>query len=115
MVHQLWYEYGNTFGMRYLFEQRGDGLAMHQHPAGEEHNCWVLRGAVRVSAPGWPGIVVTAPTNIEILPPRHEIVALEPGTECLNLYKNGKPVGYAEMPEEEHRTQFETRPLENPL
>lgn len=117
---QRWYEFGNTFGMRYLFEGRGDGLAMHRHPQGQEHNVIVLRGAIQVTGKNEagqlsPGIRVDAPAIIDILPEWHEIVALEPGTELLNIYKSGKPPEYEGLPESEKNVLAETRPLENPL
>ncbi len=116
MILQSWYEYGNTFGMHYLFDQRGDGLAMHTHPPGEEHNVIVLRGSVQITGRGVNGALrLEAPTTIDELPEYHEITALEPQTELLNIYKNGKPASYVGLPESEKSVRFESRPLENPL
>lgn len=115
MIQQRWYEFGNTFGMRYLFEERGDGLAMHRHDPSDEHNVIVLKGSIHVSSRGWDGIEVSAPMIINVLPEWHEIVALEPGTELLNIYKNGKPASFDALPEHEKVTRFETRPLEHPI
>lgn len=119
MIRQAWYEYGDVFALRILFDQRGEGLAMHKHPPGHEHSVMVLRGSVRLSTRAsecvWPGTDVAAPCIIDVLPEWHEITALEPGTELFNLYKHGKPAEYAELPDSEKDVRFESRPLENPL
>jgi hypothetical protein len=116
MVRQSWFEYGKTFGMRYRFDKRGDGLAMHKHPPDQDHNVIVLRGAVQITG-RIEGVCAeaSAPAIIETLPEWHEIVALEPSTELLNLYKHGKPAGYELLPDSEKDVTFETRQLESPL
>ena len=116
MIRQTWLEYGTCFGMRYLFENRGDGLAMHEHPDGQEHNVIVLKGAILVTARDtWMRLPVHAPAIIDELPRWHELTALEPETELLNLYKHGMPAEYRALPDSERCTTFESRPLENPL
>jgi quercetin dioxygenase-like cupin family protein len=117
MVRQSWFEYGNTFGMRYLFEKRGDGLSMHKHPPDQDHNVIVLRGAIQVTGRNDNSgpTKAAAPAIIEILPKWHELVALEPGTELLNLYRHGKPAGYELLPDSEKDVTFETKQLESPL
>lgn len=107
MIHQRWYECGKIFGMRYVFDERGEGLAMHRHPPAHEHTVIVLKGVIQIrgvneadgSISG--GILVQAPCLVDILPEQHELVAVEPGTELLNLYKNGKPSEYEGLPESE--------------
>ncbi len=116
MSRQRWYEFGATFGMRYLFDERGDGLAMHAHPPGEEHNVIVLRGSIQITGRGGNAAIrAQAPAVIDELPEYHEITALEPRTELLNIYKNGKPHEYESLPDVEKDVVFKTRPLENPL
>lgn len=116
MIRQRWFEYGGVFGLRYVFDRRGEGLAMHEHQPGHEHNVIVLRGSVLITARDsvlrYP---VHAPSIIEELPHWHELTALEDGTELLNLYANGMPAEYRNLAPSERSTTFASRPLENPL
>lgn len=106
MINQRWYEFGTVFGMRYLFDEIGDGLEFHKHLPAHEHSVIVLRGLLRIRGRNEdggisPGIMVKAPAIIDILPDEHELVAMESRTEILNLYKYGKPPEYDNLPESE--------------
>lgn len=116
MIRQCWYERGAIFGMRYLFTDRGEGLPMHHHRPEEEHTVIVLKGAIRITSRGTVlRKDVPAPAIIDILPELHELVALEPGTELLNLYIHGKPADYIGLPDAEKNVLLEGGALENPL
>lgn len=113
MIHQRWYEFGTVFGIRYLFDRVGEGLAKHKHPTSQEHNVIILRGSIQVS--GWSEefpealpfrLRVNAPAIVEI-PETHELTALEAGTEILNLNKYGKPPEYDNLPEAEKDVVYE--------
>lgn len=111
MIHQRWYEFGTVFGMRYLFDKIGEGLALHKHSSQHEHNVLVLKGTIFVRGKDMSGLVVKAPAIIDILPDEHELVAMEDSTELLNLYKYGKPPEYDNLPEAEKSVSMECESL----
>jgi quercetin dioxygenase-like cupin family protein len=110
------YRSGNLAGQVYLFPKRGDGIPMHEHLDGSDHNVIVLRGAVRVYGPERIYEVelnVGSVYEFNFNGP-HEIMALVDGTELLNLYLNGLPPGYANIAPE-HLSGEIDRPLKHPL
>lgn len=116
MINQRWYEFGTVCGLRYLFDKRGEGLEFHSHPVSQEHNVIILKGTLRVRGMGDDGvasvpITVDAPAIIDILPDVHELVALEDGTEILNIYKYGRPPEYDNLPESEKSASLECESL----
>lgn len=116
MIRQRWYEFGTVFGLRYLFDNRGEGLEFHSHPVSQEHNVILLKGSLRVRGMGEDGVAsvgvpISAPSIIDILPATHELVALEDGTEILNLYKYGKPPEYDNLPDSEKSACIECESL----
>lgn len=97
------YRNKNICGTQYEFTKRGDGIPMHSHKLVPEyeHNVIVLAGSIQVYGPnkkwslfGYPGDVIDFSTNVDM----HEIAALEDNTKILNLYTNGTPVKFNDMP-----------------
>lgn len=119
MIRQRWFEYGRAFGLYYNFERAGEGLPMHSHVGDRaygEHNVILIAGELRIiGRPPQMDCDFAAPSIINDLPTEHELIALEPGTEILNLFKHGKPAHYAELPASERDVTFESQPLTCPL
>lgn len=93
---------GDCFGHYYNFQRAGDGLQMHQHTYGHEHNIIVLVGSVRIygeNGPneGWCKVLQAGDVfdiDSDII---HEVQALEDNTLTLNLYLHGFPIEYVSL------------------
>ena len=66
---------GDLFGFVIEFAGRGDGIAMHKHPAPFAHRIEVLAGSVLVyGAAGPPGVTLEAGAIFDVEPDQpHEI------------------------------------------
>lgn len=96
------YDKDGQFGTHYLFDYVGDGIRMHSHAARTSwHDTTCVKG--RVAIYGDEIDVVLEPgQRAEYKSYRmHEIAALEPGTEIVNVLVFGKPEGYVDVPAEE--------------
>lgn len=94
------YTSGKVCGLRYRFHAAGDQIPMHQHVYRElEHNVIVTRGSILLILNGMKtehraGEILDFDSRID-----HQIVALEDGTETLNLFLQGEPQGYDALPD----------------
>lgn len=70
------------------FPDVGDTLPMHNHGEDTVHITIVSRGSMRIHGDGWE-IIAKAGDIIDWEPgKRHEFVALEPNSRCVNIPKN---------------------------
>lgn len=103
MTRFFLYHSGRLFGTRYLFEQTGDGIPMHSHPAITDHNIIVLNGTVEIYGPRkfWSRTRHAGSVFDFDQGGAHEIRALTDGAEILNLYLQGMPDEYRHIPVED--------------
>lgn len=93
------YEDGDLFGVVYTFAEAGHGIGMHDHRGRDDHhNIIVLRGAVMVYGPDQSWRRHLKQGAIMAMDPKahnpHEVLALEPGTQTLHLYTQGRPSAF---------------------
>jgi len=70
------------------FPDVGDTLPMHNHGEDTVHITIVSRGLIRIYGDGWE-MIAKAGDIIDWEPgKRHEFVALEPNSRCVNIPKN---------------------------
>lgn len=70
------------------FNEIGDILPMHNHGEDTVHITIVSRGSMRIQGDGWE-MIAKAGDIIDWEPgKRHEFVALEPNSRCVNIPKN---------------------------
>lgn len=88
------------YGTHYLLDKIGDGIGMHSHvPVGARHDVRCLAGSVAVYGDGLDA-VLHAGERLAFKSYRlHEIAALEPATEIVNVLLNGPPPGYGGLDE----------------
>jgi quercetin dioxygenase-like cupin family protein len=110
------YRSGNLAGQRYWFPKRGDGIPMHEHRDGSDHNVIVLRGAVVVYGPDFANSMPLGAGSVWTFDfgGPHEIQAIEDDTEILNLYLNGIPADYAHVPPDQLSGEID-RPVRHSL
>ena len=120
MGQQSPYRSGKLFGLYYSFPKRGDGIAMHAHPAVElQHNITVLRGSVLVYGErgpdhGWRRVLGQGDIFDFDSDQPHEIAALEDNTLILNMNLHGMPAAYQGKSEDEFHGVTDT-PLKFPV
>jgi hypothetical protein len=105
MIRYEWYRSGSIFGIKYDMSE-GASLKRHAHGAETLHNVIVLEGGVIFDGAGFyrelfPGDVF----DFDGTQP-HEITALEGGATILNIFLNGIPEQYKELPTSEHAGEF---------
>jgi hypothetical protein len=121
MIHFTHLHLGGTFGILYRFPRRGDGLPLHSHGADTEHKIQCTSGRVRVTVKEPSGVLtrytLRAGGTLDSFDERapHEIMALEDGSSCLNVFKHGQPPGYASLPLTDREGSAELGPLTYPL
>lgn len=96
-----WYRSGRLFGIRYVLLV-GDAIPRHEHMEETLHNIIVLAGEVRLEFEVehqrlYAGEVI----DFDGTRP-HRIVGVAIKSVLLNLFLNGIPEGYAELPPSEH-------------
>jgi quercetin dioxygenase-like cupin family protein len=115
-VHQTHLALGaaGAFGILYRFDKRGQGLPMHSHPSETAHDVLCTGGTIAIILDGGISIRVPAGTlaKLENDQHRHEIVALEDGSSCINIFHNGRPGAYDALAPAERDSTVELRPLE---
>ena len=97
------------YGTHYLFDAVGEGIGMHAHvkPA-TWHDTRCLKGSVEIYGDGIEA-VLHAGERLDFPSYRqHELRALEPGTEIVNVFLNGLPDGYAGLTEADTRGAVES-------
>ena len=114
MITQDNYRSGDIYAIFYTFDAEGDGIAYHVHVPGQEHNVLCLKGKIAVYGDDWyrelePGDVLDLDCSR-----RHEIASLQVGSKIVNTYLHGIPEGYAELPDSELHTRYESKPLSTP-
>jgi quercetin dioxygenase-like cupin family protein len=101
-THFEHYKSGHVFGIRYRFDERGDGIPKHSHPPVLAHNIVIMRGSVLLTTDDEDYVCGPGVHDFDWSKP-HEISALEDHTEALHLFLNGQPEGYDSLPESELR------------
>ena len=89
--------------MYYIFPNRGDGIAMHDHTEDQKHNIIVLKGSIEVYGPNKTWSYTLGPGSIfDLLDEHHphELIALEDDTITMGMFIHGRPEGEY-LPEEE--------------
>lgn len=88
MLQQVLRNFGNLSLNIMDFQDVGDRLPMHNHAEDTVHITIVSRGSLRIHGDGWE-IIARAGDIIDWQPgKRHEFVALEPDSRCVNIPKN---------------------------
>lgn len=89
------WEQKGEYGTYYLFDEADDGIAMHAHVAPENwHDTRCLAGSVAIYGDGLDIILKAGETANFKSYRQHELRALEPRTEIVNVWLAGKPPGY---------------------
>lgn len=92
------WEVDSEYGTHYVFDRAGDGIPMHSHvnkPMWHFTRC--IKGSVRVYGDELD-TTLTEGQSAFFKPWRmHEILALEDGSEVVNVFNNGKPADYEGM------------------
>jgi quercetin dioxygenase-like cupin family protein len=80
--------FGNLRLKVFDFLETDDTLPMHNHDESSVHITIVARGSFRLHGDGWE-IIAKSGDIIDWEPgKRHEFVALEPNSRCVNIPKN---------------------------
>lgn len=103
MIQFEFYESGDLFGLRYLFTQAGDALPRHQHELDTAHNIIVLSGCVRFVSDSQICLLSAGEVFDFDGSQLHVIEAIESGSRILNLFLQGIPEGYAQLPQSERK------------
>jgi quercetin dioxygenase-like cupin family protein len=83
--------FGNLQVKVFDFPETDDTLPMHNHGEDTIHITIVSRGSMRIHGDGWE-MIAKAGDIIDWEPgKRHEFVALEPNSRCVNIPKNVLP------------------------
>lgn len=89
------------FGVRYTFDEIGDGIPRHSHDPETEHSVFVESGAVKVYGPHVRAYVYAGGLLRFDSSQPHEIMAIEPRTVIFNRFENGEPASYQDLPPHE--------------
>lgn len=109
MTHFEHYLSGNVFGIKYAFDVVGDGLPWHFHDATTAHNVCVLHGAVMIRFDD-EMVHLSAMDVYDFDGTRgHSITAVTPNSYILNLFLNGQPLVYRDLPPQELKGEFDVR------
>lgn len=120
MITQIHLTLRDRFGILYWFGKRGDGLPLHMHrgPTAElAHDVLCTSGRIKVTVETAIGTRVHqmgAGEQLALPNCPHEIAALEDGSSFIGILHNGRPKGYASLPESERRVSYEAGTLEYP-
>src|SRR5882672_3100278 len=101
------YHSGMVFGIKYTFDTVEDGLPWHTHTEIDTHNVCVLKGHVSIVFDTEIVYLDAGDTYDFDGARRHSIWAMTPGACILNLFLNGQPAGYRELPEHELKGEFD--------
>jgi quercetin dioxygenase-like cupin family protein len=103
MINFRWYRSGALFGMRYEMEQ-GDEIPQHVHDDSTLHNIIVLHGLVALHQGSEYRTLLMAGIvqDFDGRQP-HLIRCMSDRAVILNMFLNGIPPGYAELPASEHQ------------
>lgn len=83
------------YGVEYVFDNIGDGIAMHAHVQPELwHDTVCLRGAVEIYGDGVDALIEAGGVAKFKSHRAHEVRALEADTLIINRFLHGKPPGY---------------------
>lgn len=80
--------FGNLQVKVFDFPETDDTLPMHNHDEESIHITIVARGAFRLYGDGWEIIAKSGDVIDWEVGKRHEFVALEPNSRCVNILKN---------------------------
>lgn len=105
MIKYSFYQQGPIFGIQYEMDG-GRRLPMHSHDAWDAHNVTVLKGAVLFDGDGIRKVLVPGTVFEFDNSKSHEITAIAGGATILNIFKNGIPEQYKNLPASEHSGQF---------
>lgn len=75
----------------YDFEVEGDKLPLHNHGVADAHITIVARGSFKFLGDGWEMICKAGDIVNWDAGKRHEFVALEPDSRCVNIPKRQPP------------------------
>lgn len=101
MIRFNWYRSGALFGIRYQMDE-GDEIPQHVHDDTALHNIMVLHGMVALHAGEYRTLLMTGIVHDFDGSKPHKIVCQSDHAVILNLFLQGMPQGYAELPESEH-------------
>jgi quercetin dioxygenase-like cupin family protein len=88
MLQQQTQKFNNLRANILDFPETGDTLPMHNHDETSVHITIVARGSFHLHGDGWE-MIAKAGDIIDWEPgKRHEFVALEPNSRCVNIPKN---------------------------
>jgi hypothetical protein len=98
-VHFKPYETATEYGTHYRFDEAGEGIPMHSHVnMSMWHSTRCIAGRCEIYG-DIPAAILTAGETYKFKSYRlHELVALEPGTEIINVFTHGKPMDYIGVP-----------------
>jgi hypothetical protein len=106
MIYFDHYHSGQIFGIRYRFTEVGDAIPLHKHADELLHNVIVMKGSVGfVTAKGMRHLHAPMIFDFDGTIP-HELRCLTDEAEVINVFLNGIPVGYAELPEDQKHGVF---------
>lgn len=98
-VHFKPWETGGEYGAFYLLDLAGEGIGMHSHVNPEmRHSTRCLKGSCHIYGDGLDAVLKAGETLHFKSYRMHELVALEDGTELVNVFLNGKPASYEGLP-----------------
>lgn len=103
---------GNVFGIKYTFDEAGEGLPRHSHDAVTAHNVCVLRGKVSVLFDDEVKQLGAGDIYDFDGGRPHSIMALTANACILNLFLNGRPVEYEGLPAHELKGEFSIQDVE---
>ena len=88
MLKTITKDFSKLFLAVFDFENVGDVLPMHNHGELDVHITIVARGSFHLHGDGWEMIAKSGDIIDWDPGKRHEFVALEPNSRCVNIPKN---------------------------
>jgi len=101
------YKSGNVFGIKYIFETEKDGLPVNAHDQETAHNIIVMRGKVKVVFSEHTDYLQEGDVYDFDWTLKHGVRALEPDSIVLNMFLNGQPKSYLNLPTHELSGEFQ--------
>ncbi len=103
MIEFEHYRSAQVFGIRYVFREVGDALPTHEHEADTAHNIIVLQGKVAFVADDQVHELIAGAVFDFDGSRRHTIKSIVAPSVILNLFLNGIPTGYSQLPMSERK------------
>lgn len=98
MTHFKHYRSGKIYGVRYDFDEPGDGIPHHDHGTDLAHNIVVMKGSIILDIAGDRVKLEAGDIYDFDWTKRHAESALESRTSVLHIFLNGRPRDYETLP-----------------